>query len=236
MSDKQTTGVPFSSQDGDEQKLWNTLSEIEDESPSPRLRQNFYRELARAGRPPWQERMRGWLGFSNNVGWLTAMASVVLGLFAGQWMQGSDSTDRPALAALEQQVAILNRSLILDRMENASASKRLNGIIDAVSVVEGDAIVARALLTRATEDSVHSVRSAAIDALGPQLATATVGDELMSLLAAAESPLVQLALVDLVLRNGTAAQLEQLLRLVDSGLLHPDIVQHIKSSVRRDVA
>jgi hypothetical protein len=63
-----------------------------------------------------------------------------------------------------------------------------------------------------------------------------VGHELMASLEKAESPLVQLALVDLVLRHGTAAQLEQLMRLSERNALHPDVVQHIKASVLKNTA
>jgi hypothetical protein len=45
---------------------------------------------------------------------------------------------------------------------------------------------------------------------------------------------VQLALADLVLRYGNPRQLEQLLRLSDLGKLHPDVAQHVKSSVSRN--
>ena len=125
---------------------------------------------------------------------------------------------------------MLNRELILDRLEDATAGKRLRGVIDAAYVVQDDAEIARALLMRATEDRVASVRTAAIDALGPSLNSAEVGDELMKLLETAESPLVQLALVDLVLRNGSNAQLQQLMQLANTGRLHPDLIKHVKNS------
>jgi len=50
----------------------------------------------------------------------------------------------------------------------------------------------------------------------------------------AESPLVQLALADLVLRYGNPKQMEQLLQLSERGALHPDVAKHIKSAVSRN--
>lgn len=234
MSEKHTPGVPFDSDDADEQRLWQTLGELPRNAPSPRLRQAFYRELDRASAPRWPERVRTWLGLSGSAGWLTATACLVLGLAMGQTIGSSDDADSARLTALQRQVAMLNRSLILDRLENASPGKRLRGIIDAVGIVEHDTEIASALLARATEDRVHSIRSAAIDALGPQVTTPAVGDELMNLLEATQSPLVQLALIDLVLRHGSAAQLERLLALADQGRLHSDLVPHVKASIRRN--
>lgn len=125
----------------------------------------------------------------------------------------------------------LNWQLILDRLEDATAGKRLRGVIDAASVVQDDAEIARAVLLRATEDRVYSIRSAAIDTLGPSLSSTAVGNELMNLLDTAESPIVQLALVDLVLRNGSGPQLERLRQLANAGRLHADLIQHVRNSL-----
>jgi hypothetical protein len=236
MSEKNTTGVPFDSEDALEQDLWTALAEMPQETPSPQLRREFYRKLDEESAAPWYERLRNVLGFSGNAGWATASVCLLIGLVLSPLLRDSDSTDQAALVTLELQVATLNRNLILDRLDSASASVRLRGVIDAVGVAEEDPEVARALLARATDDSVFSIRSAAIDALGTQLTTPAVGDELMHLLQNAQSPLVQLALVDLVLRHGSAAQLDQLVQLAEMNRLHADLVQHVLTSTQRDRA
>jgi hypothetical protein len=236
MSEKNTTGVPFDSEDALEQDLWTALAEMPQETPSPQLRREFYRKLDQESAAPWYERLLDLLGFSGNAGWATASVCLLIGLVLSPLLRDSDSADQAALVTLELQVATLNRNLILDRLDSASASVRLRGVIDAVGVAEEDPEVARALLTRATDDSVYSIRSAAIDALGPQLTTPAVGDELMHLLQNAQSPLVQLALVDLVLRHGSAAQLDQLVQLAEMNRLHADLVQHVLTSTQRDRA
>lgn len=234
MSDHKTPQLPFEAENEAELSLWNALQEESGEEPSPRLRQNFYRELEHASRPSLATKLRDLLGLSDNTGWLTATACLLLGLGAGQIFNApSDDLDR--LAALEQNISMLNRSLILDRLENDSASKRLRGVMDAADVVGNDAEIVNALLRRASGDRVHSVRSAAIEALGTQINTPAVGTRLMELLQQAESPLVQMALVDLVLRNGSADQTTELRRLADDGLLHPDIARHVSTSLTRDL-
>ena len=231
MSDNKIHNVPFESEDLAEQALWSELAAIPREAPSNDMRRDFYRELDRASTSNWAEKIRTWLGLSGNAGWLTATACVLFGVFAGFSLDTTVSGDTSRMEALEQKMALLNRELILDRLQDATAGKRLRGVIDAGYVVADDAEVARALLTRATEDSVQSVRTAAIDALGPQVSSASVANELMSLLENAESPLVQLALVDMVLRHGSASQLEQLLKLAERDALHPDLVRHVKHSL-----
>ena len=234
MSDHDKTGVPMEFEDPSEERLWDAMSELPSATPSSQLRHTFYKSLESAIAPTAADKLRQWLGFSGNAGWVTAAASLVVGVLVGQLAHLPNGADQQAFESLEAQVAMLNRSLILDRLESASPSKRLRGVIDAVGVVETDTEITRALLRRAVDDRVHSVRSAAIDALGPQLTTPSVGDELMRLLEAAESPLVQLALVDLILRQGSASQIQQLLRLAEDGLLHPDLTDHVLSSVVRN--
>jgi hypothetical protein len=234
MSEKDPQGVPFSSDHADEQQLWNELANVEQPTPSANLRRRFYAELDRtleSATPRWRS---GWLSLTGWRGLSAAAVCLVLGILVGRLWPESTAVGHTELAELQQQVAILNRNLILDRLENVSANKRLLGVMEAGTVAESDSEVARALLTRAVEDRVHSVRSAAIDALGPQVNTPAVGDELMALLEKTQSPLVQLALVDLVLRHGNARQLERLLQLSDRGMLHPDLVEHVKAAVGRN--
>jgi hypothetical protein len=233
MSDK-TIKPPFDGEDPAAQELWAVLGTMPREVPTDNLRRNFYRELGRTGAQGFTERLRGWLGIGSNAGWVTAAACMLVGIGVGQMLPANPVVGPERLALLEQNVALLNRELILDRLGSAAAGKRLRGVVDAGYVVQDDAEIAHALLVRATEDRVHSVRSAAIDALAPRLSTNAVGNELMKLLENAESPLVQLALVDLVLRNGNAAQLERLLWLADTGALHADLIRHVEKSLGRE--
>lgn len=235
MSEDKTINLPFESDDAAEQALWDALGEMPREAPSPDMRRSFYRELERAGNAGFGQRLRGWLGMSSNTGWITATACVLVGIGVGSMLNDSPIAEPSRLARLEQNVALLNRELILDRLQAATAGKRLRGVVDAAYVVQDDAEIARALLLRAMEDSVFSVRTAAIDALGPSLGTAAVGHELMKLLESAESPLVQLALVDLVLRNGSAAQLAELQRLANAGAFHPDLIRHVAKSLGSEI-
>ena len=162
------------------------------------------------------------------------MGCTLVGVMLGLLLKGPSGPEHAQFVQLQQQVAMLNRNLVLDRLENDSASKRLLGVMEASELAGSDPEVRRALLERATDDRVHSVRAAAIDAIGPQLGTPSIADELMASIEQAESPLVQLALADLVLRYGDPKQLAQLLRLTERGELHPDVAQHVKSSVSRN--
>ena len=240
MSDRKNPSLPFETSDAGEEKLWQALGELPRAEPSAGLRRSFYSELESAGSRSWLERARSWLGLSNNAGWATAAACLVIGFASAQLaverggtqLQPQPQSDR--LAALEENIALLNRELVLDRLQDDAPGTRLLGIHKASYLVGDDKEIAQALLVRASEDRSLSVRSAAIDALGPQLNSAAVGGELMGLLESAESPIVQLSLADLVLRYGNQQQLSQLLLLANENRLHPDLVSHVKKSLRSE--
>lgn len=234
MTEHKDRTLPFESSEASEQQLWQALGDLPQSEPSAHLRRGFYEQLEKAGSNSFGARIRGWLGLSNNTGWATAAACLLMGFVFAQLSVDSDTMQPDRLAALEENMAQLNRELVLDRLQDDAAGTRLLGIHNASGLVQNDPEIAQALLVRATEDRSPSVRSAAIDALGSQLNSSTVGDELMRLLESAESPIVQLALVDLVLRNGSQQQLGQLLDMSNDERLHPDLVRHVRKSLGRE--
>ncbi len=236
MSDKRFPDLLLDSDDSAVNELWKTLGEAEHEEPSARLRQAFYQKLEQASRPTPATKLRNLLGFSGNAGWITATACLLAGLGAGQLLGGAGDDAGERLAALEQNVAMLNRSLVLDRLQNDEPGKRLLGVIDAAYLVAEDADIAMALLHLASSDRVDSIRSAAIEALGPQIKSPAIGIRLMDALQHSRSPMVQLALIDLVLRNGSEEQVGQLLEIAEGGLLFPDLQRHVLTSLGRETA
>lgn len=236
MVDRKVPELPLETNDPHERALWNALGEHEAGEPSEGLRREFYRNLEVASRPSVLDRLQEFLGFGGNAGWLTAAACLIVGLGTGALIAGGPGSGDARLAMLEENIAHLNRNLILDRLENEAPSKRLRGVIDAASVAGDDAEVAQALLMRATQDRVGSVRSAAIDALGPNINAPTVGAQLMPLLQQAQSPIVQLALIDLVLRYGNKTQMDEVLTLAKGGHLHPDLERYVITTLEGEIA
>lgn len=224
-------GVSFDSSDPAERALWEAMEDLPQAKPSPHLRRRFYDNLHAASADNWAVRIGRWLGMRSSGGWITVAACLALGFGVAQVVD-QPLSDSPRLVALEENLAHLQRELILDRLEDASASTRLRGIVDASQVAAGDPLVTQALLDRAARDKSISVRSAAIDALGARMESGQVGSEVMQLMESADSPIVQLALVDLVLRHGDAGQVSALLELADKGSLHPDLVRHVNNSLR----
>jgi len=234
MPENRPPDLPLDTGDERERELWAALGRHAPEEPSPALRETFYRRLEREGRTGFSARLADLLGFRGQAGWLTAAACLLLGLgtgfIAGATADGADAR----LAALEQNVTLLNRRLILDRLENEAPARRLRGVMDAAWLAGDDLEITTALVERATRDRVPSVRSAAIDALGARLALPSVGEPLMQLLERADSPIVQLALVDLVLAHGSDSQQSELLALARERRLFPDLADYVLDALQTE--
>lgn len=231
MNSKTPTNLPFESSDAAEKQLWEALTDLPQGEPSAHLRRRFYDSLHAAGSGHWTTRLGRFLGMNSSGGWVTVAACLMIGFGVAQVFERS-APESPRLVALEENLAHLQRELILDRLQDTSVSTRLRGVVDASQVVGSDPLVTQALLNRAAKDSSISVRSAAIDALGSHLEAGNVGSEVMQLMESAESPIVQLSLVDLVLRHGDSEQIRQLQDLADNGRLHPDLVRHVNKALR----
>lgn len=230
MSDKDSK-LNFESDNPAEQKLWAALEDLPRGEPSSELRRRFYSDLHEASKPGLFKRLGDWLGLGQGAGWVTAAACLVVGFgFAQIMQQGAVEDDR--LEVLENNLAMIQRELILDRLQDGSAGTRLKGVVDAGTFAANDQQVALALLDRAAQDKSTAVRAAAIDALGAQMGSDAIGDSVMALLQGSDSPIVQLALVDLVLRHGSAAQVRQLEEMAEEGTLHPDLARHVQGSLR----
>jgi len=144
MSDQRKSGVPFESDDASERQLWNELENLPQEAPSPRLRRRFYDELEHADRR--LHRRRRWLGWITAPALAAAVGCLFVGVVVGLALRSPPAASHAEVALLQQQVAMLNRNLVLDRLENGSASKRLAGVMEASVLAEHDPEVRRALL------------------------------------------------------------------------------------------
>ena len=84
MSDRKPADLPFESETAAENRLWSELADLPRENPSSELKRRFYRDLDQASSGSLLERIRASLGMSNNVGWVTAAACLVVGAILGQ--------------------------------------------------------------------------------------------------------------------------------------------------------
>ncbi len=204
-------------------RIWAGLGQLADEAPSEAMRQRFYTmlEAYRHGlesRPPtpaeaWRELLRrfeAWLAgwWPQRRLWQLAMtaAALLAGIALGaRWAAPDRSGDE--LVALQGEVVSLHRLVSLSLLDHESASERLRGVGFSQRGAHPGEEIFTALLGVLDDDPNVSVRLATVDALGRYLDRPDVADALRRTLPRQRSPLVQLALVDLLLEaNGPASR------------------------------
>lgn len=224
--------------------LWSRLGLLEAEPPEAELRERFdavlaaYREglaAAEAGTPAAPSRAgsapgwRRWLfperkrDLQLAYGLLALALGVALGaLVFGGGEGGGDVRE------LRGEVRALHELVALSLLDGPSATERLQGVSYGARVERPDREVLAALVSAATGDLSVNVRLAAIEALAPRAAEPRIFEPLVRALPQEESPLVQVALVDVLLESDGEAARRAALRLAQDDETHPEVRRHVR--------
>jgi putative zinc finger protein len=199
--------------------------------------------------------LEGWL-----AGWLPrrplaqaglAAATLAVGLLIGsvhgfglprggtRTADGANATDGAKGAgggeihALRDEVRSLSRLVTLSLLKQDSASERLRGVSFGREAGRGDDRVLQALLDTLRHDPDVNVRLAAVDALAPALGQPAVRGQLVQEVGAQRSPMVQIALIDMLLARDRAGTQRQLLDLTASPSLDATVRGYLRTRLRQ---
>jgi hypothetical protein len=166
------------------------------------------------------------------VQFAVAMAALVAGVFGGNLL--SDRTAREAeIARLQQEVASTRQMVALSLLQQPTASGRLQGVDYTYGLGARDPEVSAALLRVLDEDASTHVRLAAADALRQYLTAPEVRQGLVATLPRQSSPLVQIAVIDLLIASRDRNSVGALQKLADDDLLHQDVRQRAQRGVEQ---
>jgi len=174
--------------------LWQSLDLLPLEEPGGQVRERFYEMLGayRQGMASAEPRHRfRW--------WQMAAAGALLavGLGIGYFARGNGQP--PAeVSQLREEVANMRQLVALSLMQQQSASDRLRGVSWAYRAEPSDREVLGALVTAVNHDTNVNVRLAAVDALRRFSASPETGRAVLQSLSKQTTPIVQVALIDLL--------------------------------------
>lgn len=137
---------------------------------------------------------------------------LMAGLGIGYWIN-KDQVQERELAELKEQVET-NRRLMMAMLDNQqSASQRMVGVSVAYALEQADDEIVKVLVKTMNEDANSNVRLAALEALGKFSHEAQVRESLVQSLSIQKDPVVQIALIQLLVtmkEKGVVKQLEQM--------------------------
>jgi hypothetical protein len=223
------------------QTLWESLGRLPSEEPREELRERFYGMLHayRGGDTrvsARRDRAAGWLSrlFSGRpaVRLTFGLGLLVLGIAAGYRLKGERS-DGTELAQLHDEVRGVSRLLIMSLLQQESASERLRGVSWSYRTAEPDAEINGALLEALKYDPNVNVRLAALDALSRNLSQPDLRQDLLRSLPKQSSPLVQAAIVDLMIELHEKSSLDILRQMVRDTTLNGSVKKKIEQGIQQ---
>lgn len=226
-------------------ETWTRLGLLPQETPSPGLRRGFYRRLeaarresAAARRASWGERLRRLLPDLRSLSPAMGLAAAVLvvavgfgaGFFLGRGRGGAEKVDR-----LSREVDSLQQQMTVSLLNQSSAAARLQGISLTSRVQEPDPSLIAALLDTLNNDPSVNVRLSAVDALYLFADREGVREALTASLDKQASPLVQIALIDLMVSLKEKRAATALKKLVNDQKIVPEVQQRAQQAIARIV-
>ena len=215
--------------------LWAKLGVLPKEQPGPGLRTRFYAMLeaykeGMAGETAGRsigERLAAWLEKALPKKpvhqFVLSLAMLAVGLAGGWLITAQRGAANPEIAQLRREVRDMNRMMAVSLLEQPSPSDRLKGVNWSARLGEPDAKTIQALLRTLDADSSVNVRLAAVDALYLFYNQPEVKEGLIRSLSGQTSPLVQIALIDLLVEIRERRAAEALKRLIGDEKLNPDV-------------
>lgn len=217
------------------ESLWTKLDSLPAPEPAPQLRDKFYTALGAYGEgfsaASWQGRQNAsftWLPMS------VAAATLLIGLGLGYGLSsrkgGRESTE---IAQLRGEVNGMRELVALSLLRQQSASERLRGVSWANQVESSDGQVFAALLDSVNHDANVNVRLAAADALRTFAMTSAVRTEIAKGISRQSAPLVQIALIDLVVDLKDSSSITELKQVAENDSLNPGVRERAAWAVER---
>ena len=139
---------------------------------------------------------------------------VMAGIGIGYWVNKNQQRE-DELLALKKEIQTTKQMMLVMMDNQQSASQRIQGVNVALKNDKADDEVVRALSKMMNEDPNTNVRLAALDALSKFREEPLVRKELIQSLSMQKDPVVQIALIQLMVRMKEKGAAKDLERIID---------------------
>jgi anti-sigma-K factor RskA len=222
--------------------IWKKLSLLPVDQPGPESRARFEAMLqayqaGRSNQPAddshrskpasaWNRNVFHWLRSPvGAIAWSAALLAI--GVFAGLRL-AAPKPPSPDLASVQSELTSMKQLVVLSMLQQQSASARLEGVTWSTRDQQLDPQVLSALLHTLRYDASVDVRLAALDALSRHGRQPQVHKGIMDSLQQDQSPLVQVALIDLMLEWRDRDAAHRLQELEQTPNLNPTVRQRVE--------
>jgi len=226
-------------------QVWTELGRIPEEMPDPRVRERFYSELElrKSAREHRLVPGRGWTDRLKSlierlwpkqpaVQFGIALVFLLVGYVIGFRIDGAGNGANGDVAQLRNEVVNMQRLVMLSLLKTESASERIRGANWSERFNRPDTEVTSALFETLNYDPVVNVRLAALEALLKFYDQAEVKQGIISSLLRQSSPLVQLALIQVITTVHDAEAIAALNQLLKNKDLNKTVREHVEKRLK----
>jgi HEAT repeat protein len=218
--------------------LWQGLALLPGTLPEPReqVRDRFYESLAAyrhgmesAPRHSFKEKLAAL--WPRQPAWQMGIsfALLVLGVGVGYGIRPEKKeAPQPEVAQLRGEVSDMRQMVALSLMQQQSAGERLRGVSWAYRVEPSDTEVLSALLETVNNDSSVNVRISAVEALHRFGSSPVTKTAIVQSISKQTSPLVQVALIELLVDLKATGAAPELKKLVSDDTVNESVRERAK--------
>jgi hypothetical protein len=215
----------------DLKKLDEQILSIDTGSPSIRLDDQFYSALAQEKKTQVSKTISPpKFDWGNLFPRLALAASLLVAGFVGGYFLKSPSEDK-SVKHLTQQVGELKEMMMLSMLEKESATERLKAVSLSSDMNQVSKKVTSALFKTLNGDENVNVRLAALDVLMSYAKDGEVRAELIKSISVQDSPLVQVALAELMVTLQERKSVTELKKLLKNDKTPKEVKGKIEKSI-----
>lgn len=226
-------------------QVWQLMGAVGTPEPSPDMHTQFYAMLHSIDEAEQAAQKSSWAGWVVRLKQFRApqLASQVvfslllvsLGLVAGYWLPDrhvSDVAYQQRIDTLSTQVQAMREMMMLSLLENPSATERLRAVSYTKDLTDANGRVIDALLTTLNNDPNVNVRLVTLEALAELAHDPRAREGLVQSLTKQESPLVQVALADVMVKLQEKRSLKPLRQILRQEGVNDLVKSKIEQTIR----
>ncbi|HWG50463.1 MAG TPA: HEAT repeat domain-containing protein [Candidatus Acidoferrales bacterium] len=225
--------------------MWQRLGTLPDQQPGTALRSRFDALLQSYQEGRWEKAnlakehgkfldlhaLAYWIRTpAVSVAWAAVL--VLCGFFAGRYLD-RDTNSAQQVAAMRQELKTTQQLMVLSMLQQQSASERLQGVSFSMQEHNADPKILEALLHTLRYDNSVDVRLASLDVLSHYGNRPDVHSGLIDALQAQQSPMVQVALIDVLVQLHRPDTLDHFKQLQQSPTLDPTVRKRLDWGIQQ---
>ncbi len=227
------------------QKIWYLMGEMTQPEPSAAMQADFkailseFKKEQKIKRNPfgeWMNKLREFLYLQVQPRLAYSLLLVAFGLVGGYFLHQPGQSAiayNKQIDSLTSQVSEMKQVMMFSLLQDPSASQRMRAVAYTEEIDNVDLKVIRALFTTLNEDSNVNVRLATLDALVKLADKPKVREGLVRSIDLQESPLMQTAIADVMVKLQEKSSIRPLQKLLNKKDLNEMVKFNIEKSIQR---